>query len=93
LRASEHTIFHLFLMEGCWHGFIAWMLSVPLAYGIAKPIAVQLGETMLGIQLDFSFDSYAVVYWLGLVSIITLTASYFPARKATQCTVQDCLIN
>lgn len=93
LGASEHTIFRLFLMEGCWHGFIAWMLSVPLAYGIAKPIAVQLGETMLGMQLDFSFDSYAVVYWLGLVSIITLTASYFPARKATQCTVQDCLIN
>jgi len=91
IGAPSKAIFRLFLMEGFMHGIFAWTLSVPLAYLAAEPIASQLGKTMLGIQLDFRFNSSAVFYWLGIVLILAWLASYWPARKATQLTIRNCL--
>ena len=91
IGAPSKAIFRLFLMEGFMHGIFAWTLSVPLAYFAAEPIASQLGKTMLGIQLDFRFNSSAVLFWLGIVLMLAWLASYWPARKATQLTIQNCL--
>jgi putative ABC transport system permease protein len=89
--APSKAIFRLFLMEGFLHGIFAWSLSVPLAYFAAEPIASQLGKTMLGIQLDYRFNASAVFYWLGIVFVLAWMASYWPARKATQLTIRNCL--
>ena len=91
IGAPSKAIFRLFLLEGLLHGVIAWSLSLPLAYLAAEPVARELGLTMLGIELDFVFDLYAVVYWLGIVTVLAWTASYWPARKAARLTVRESL--
>jgi putative ABC transport system permease protein len=91
IGASSRTIYRLFLLEGLLHGLVAWVLSIPIAYLAAEPIARELGKTMLGIELDFSFDVKAVFYWLGIVLLLTWIASYWPARKASKLTVRECL--
>jgi putative ABC transport system permease protein len=50
-----------------------------------------LGKVMLGIELDFTFSMIAVWIWLGLVSVLVLLASYFPARHATRIVVRSSL--
>lgn len=91
IGASSSTIYRLFLLEGLLHGLVAWLLSIPLAYLAAKPIAGQLGKTMLGIKLDFAFNVNAVFYWLAIVLLLAWMASYWPARKAANMTVRQCL--
>lgn len=91
IGASSKTVFRIFLLEGLLHGLVAWLLSIPLAYFAAEPIARKLGNTMLGIKLDFAYDWRAVFYWLGIVLVLTSIASYWPARNAARLTVRECL--
>lgn len=91
LGASSPTIFKLFMLEGSLHGLCAWFISVALAYWLAQPLAHALGETMLGMQLDFCFSLPAVWFWLAIVCLIVVMASYAPAKSATRLVVRDCL--
>ena len=91
IGASSSAIFKLFMMEGFFHGLMAWLISIPIAYFSAEPLSRKLGEIMLGIQLDFSFAFLAVWLWLGLVIVLVLLASYLPARHATRIVVRDSL--
>ena len=89
IGASSAAIFKLFMLEGFFHGLLAWLISVPIAYALAKPLAHQLGEVMLGIQLDFTFSVDAVWVWLALVTVLVVLASYWPARHATRIVVRS----
>lgn len=91
IGAPGRAIFRLFLMEGLSHGIVAWLLSLPLAYFAAQPVADQLGQTMLGLKLDFKFDALAIGYWLVIVLLLAGFAAYWPARKAALMTIKKCL--
>lgn len=91
IGASSGAIFRLFLLEGLLHGIVAWTFSVPLAFIVARPVAGELGKTMLGMQLDYAFDLAAVVYWLIIVTSLSWLASFWPARKAVKLTIRECL--
>jgi len=91
IGAPSKKIFRMFLLEGLLHGGMAWLLSIPLAYLAAEPLAKQLGQTMLGIRLDFRFDWWAVLYWLMIMLIVAWIAAFWPARKATRLNIRECL--
>ncbi|WNB74954.1 ABC transporter permease [Methylomonas koyamae] len=91
IGAPSPTLFRLFMLEGLFHGVLAWLISVPLAYRAGAPLAKRLGETMFGLSLDYRFDFAAAGYWLGLILLLAAAASYFPARKAANMAIQDCL--
>ncbi len=91
IGAPSKAVFGMFLLEGLLHGIVAWLLSIPLAYLAAEPLARQLGQTMLGMRLDFSFDDRAPVYWLGIILILAWSAAFWPARKASRLSIKDCL--
>ncbi|MDT4290896.1 FtsX-like permease family protein [Methylomonas sp. MO1] len=91
IGAPSQKVFRMFLLEGLLHGGIAWLLSIPLAYLAAEPLAKTLGRTMLGIQLDFRFDLWAILYWLLIVLTVAWIAAFWPARKATRLSIRECL--
>lgn len=89
IGAPSKAIFALFLLEGLLHGAFAWLICLPLAYVTAEPVTVELGNILFGIRLDFIFDYWASIYWMGIISLIALFAAYWPALKATQLTVRE----
>ncbi|NOT85072.1 MAG: ABC transporter permease [Methylococcaceae bacterium] len=91
IGSNSSTIFKLFMLEGFLHGFMAWLLSIPLAYAIAEPLARKLGKVMFGMQLDFTFSLVSVWLWLGLILLLVLIAAYWPARYATRIAVRESL--
>ena len=91
IGAPAKAIFGLFLLEGCLHGAVSWLLCVPLAYLASEPLSAELGKTMLGIKLDYAFAWPAVFYWLLAVFLLTCLAAYGPARKAARLTVKESL--
>lgn len=88
IGAPSKAVFRLFVWEGLFHGCVAWLLSLPLAFLAAEPIANQLGQTMLGMRLDFSFANWAVLYWLAILLMLAWLAAYWPARKAARMSVK-----
>jgi putative ABC transport system permease protein len=91
IGAPPNRIFRLFLLEGLFHGFMAWALSVPLAYWAAEPVARELGMTLFGIRLDYAFDARAVIYWLLIILTVAIAACYVPARNASRLSIRECL--
>lgn len=93
IGASSSAIFRLFMLEGLFHGLLAWLSTIPLAYILAEPLAKQLGITMLGIHLDFVFAWPSVGVWLAVVLVLAVLAAYLPARKATRIVVRVGLVS
>ncbi|NJA07507.1 ABC transporter permease [Methylococcaceae bacterium WWC4] len=91
IGAPTPAVFRLFAMEGLLHGSLAWLISVPMAWWLARPLAERLGTVMLGIRLDYRFDYTAALYWLVLVLAIAAIAAYWPAKSAAKLTIRDCL--
>jgi putative ABC transport system permease protein len=91
IGASARQITAIFVMEGLLQGLASWVVAVPVAFVVARPLAILLGQTMLRVDLDYAFDGLAVVFWLGLVIVISLLASIWPATRATRTSVRESL--
>lgn len=89
--APSRTILSLFVMEGGLQGFLSWLIAVPLALIVAQPLARQLGQTMIEVDLDYAFNWAAVAIWLMAILFIALCASILPARKAMRVSVRESL--
>jgi putative ABC transport system permease protein len=89
--AQSRTILSLFIMEGSLQGFLSWLVAVPLALIIARPLARQLGQTMIEVDLDYTFNWMAVAIWLFTILFIAIVASVLPARKAMAVSVRESL--
>ncbi len=93
IGASSKAIFKLFMWEGLFHSLLSWLISIPVAYLIAEPLAKKLGSTILGLQLDFVFSWLSAGLWLTIALIMAMLAGYLPARHATQISVRSGLNN
>jgi putative ABC transport system permease protein len=89
--APARTILALFIMEGGLQGFLSWLVAVPIALLVARPLARQLGQTMIEVDLDYAFNWTAVLIWLISVMVIAFLSSILPARRATRISVRESL--
>jgi putative ABC transport system permease protein len=91
IGARSRTILGIFVMEGLLQGLTSWLIAIPLSILISPIAASQLGHLMFGATLDYQYNWTAVFIWLGIVVGISILASIFPARGATQISVRDSL--
>jgi putative ABC transport system permease protein len=89
--AKSRTILGMLLMEGILQGLISWAVAVPLSLLIGRPMARQMGQIMLNIDLDYAYSYGAIGLWLAVVVIIAMLASVLPARTATRISVRESL--
>jgi ABC-type antimicrobial peptide transport system permease subunit len=88
IGAGSGTIISQFQVEGMIIGLIAWVLAVPLSYGIALLL---MDGLQFGDLIDFSYPLW--VLGLGLVGMIVIAfiASLWPAVAASRKTVSNIL--
>jgi putative ABC transport system permease protein len=89
IGAPSSAIRRLLVLEGLLHGVMAWLISLPLGYLCAEPMAKELGLLMFGIQLDYRFNAAAAGYWLVMLIFIAWVASSWPARKAARLSIKE----
>ncbi|MCB0168699.1 MAG: ABC transporter permease, partial [Anaerolineae bacterium] len=89
--ARTRTILGMLIMEGVLQGTLSWAVAVPLSFLLGRPMAQQMGQIMLNINLDYAYSYGAVLVWLGMVLSISTLASVLPARSATQISVRESL--
>ncbi len=91
IGAGSATIMGMFMMEGVLQGLISWAISFPISFLLGQPLANALGQAMFEANLDYQYNSGAVVIWLVIILIISSLASVLPARNATRISVRDSL--
>lgn len=84
--ARTSTIAVQFLTEGLLVGMIAWVIGVPLSYGISL-----LFKDALPIDFDFSYPPVSLVLGLVGMLVIAFVASIWPSVSASRKTVSDIL--
>jgi putative ABC transport system permease protein len=91
IGAQTPAIMTMFIMEGVLQGLMSFVVAVPLAFAVARPMANLLGQTILEIDLDFAFSYVGVIIWFVAILAIAFLASLVPAHAATRISVRESL--
>jgi putative ABC transport system permease protein len=91
IGARTFTILGMFIMEGLLQGLFSWLLVVPLSFVLGQPMAQALGMVLFDTTLDYQYNYGAVLVWLVIILVISVLASFLPARKATRISVRESL--
>jgi putative ABC transport system permease protein len=88
--ASSRDVSFVFTGEGLMLGLTSWLFALPLGLGAAPTFVLALGQV-----IDFPAEYYPATHgvwiWLGVVIVLSIVASWVPARRATRISVNESL--
>jgi putative ABC transport system permease protein len=91
IGASDGALHQVIIGEGITVGLIAWGLGSLLSLPLSRLMCNQLGINLLLLPLDYRYAGWAVLIWLGIVTLVSVLASLAPARRAARLTVREVL--
>jgi putative ABC transport system permease protein len=90
IGASAWVVAGQFVGEGLILGWLSWLLAIPLGIPAGQLIIKTLSG-VLHIELVYQVSQTGVWYWLVIITILAIIASWFPAQKAAQTSVRESL--
>jgi putative ABC transport system permease protein len=90
IGASSWTIFRLFIGEGLLLGWLSWLVAFPLSIPVGRGMSQAIGSALQS-ELFYTFSPAGPVLWLGIITILSIIASWLPARGATKISVRESL--
>jgi putative ABC transport system permease protein len=88
--ASSRDVGFVFTGEGLMLGLTSWILALPIGLSAGPAFVLSLGEV-----IDFPAEYYPAIHgvwiWLGIVIVLSILASWVPARRATRISVNESL--
>ncbi len=88
--ASSADVAMIFMGEGLLLGVTSWVVATPLSIVGARFFVDALGEA-LAFPFSYQYSYSGMWLWLGIVIGLSLAASWLPAQRATQISVQESL--
>jgi putative ABC transport system permease protein len=90
IGASSGAIARLFIGEALILGWMSWLIALPLSVPAGRLMAAGLSAAA-PIEIVYQYTPTGAVYWLGIITILSLVASLLPARGALRVTVRESL--
>ncbi|GAB4580105.1 MAG: FtsX-like permease family protein [Anaerolineales bacterium] len=88
--ASSWDVGRVFMGEGLMLGIISWLIAIPLSMLGGKLFVDTLG-TVLEFPFTYVYSTQSVWLWFGIVVVLSIIASWVPARGATRISVRESL--
>jgi putative ABC transport system permease protein len=90
IGASSWTIFRLFIGEGLILGWLSWLVALLVASPASRLMVSALGKAF---QLDilYKYQPTGAILWFVIITILSILASWLPARGATRISVRESL--
>ena len=88
--AVSRTIAGLFIGEGLILGWLSWLIALPLSIPAGYLMVQALAAAIQG-EIVYQYTPTGALYWLGIVTVLSIVASWFPARGATGISVRESL--
>ena len=88
--ASSRDVGLVFTGEGLMLGLTSWIFALPIGLSVGPAFVLTLGQV-----IDFPAEYYPATHgvwiWLGIVILLSILASWIPARRATRISVNESL--
>ncbi len=91
IGATDRQVMNQVLVEGMLIGLISWLLAFGLAFPISYLMSYIVNTSIFGVPGNFTFTAVGVVIWFAIVVVLSLVASFLPARNAARLTIREVL--
>ncbi|NLG49322.1 MAG: ABC transporter permease [Chloroflexi bacterium] len=91
IGATTMAVVGIFVTEGVLLGVLSWLFAVPISLPGARFFGQAVGVALLQVPLSFRYSVGGMLLWLAIVVILSVLASYWPARRAAQVRVVQVL--
>jgi putative ABC transport system permease protein len=91
IGAVDFVVMQSVIIEGLVIGLITWFLAIGLSYPISDVLLKIIGQAMAGSTFALIITPLGVVFWLGIVIVLSVVASVMPARNAARLTINEVL--
>ncbi|HKN85009.1 MAG TPA: FtsX-like permease family protein, partial [Pyrinomonadaceae bacterium] len=91
LGATPRIVWLMVVAEGIVIGVSSWVIAALLAWPISKAVGNFLVGVMFQSGLDFVFEPWGLVIWLGVSTGISALSSFLPAWRASRVTIREAL--
>jgi putative ABC transport system permease protein len=90
IGASSGKISRLFIGEGLILGLLSWLIALPLSIPAGYAMTQAMGAA-LQTEIVYRYTPTGALYWLGIIVVLSIIASWFPAHGATRISVRESL--
>jgi putative ABC transport system permease protein len=90
IGASSGAIAGLFIGEGLTLGLLSWLIALPLSLPAGYLMTQALGAAVNG-EIVFHYTPLGALYWLAIITVLAIAASWLPAHGATRVSVRESL--
>lgn len=91
IGASDKILMRMVIFEGLLIGGISYLAGVILSFPISKLMADGITLAIFEAPSSFGFSLIGFLIWLAVVVVLSLVASYMPARNAARLTIREVL--
>jgi putative ABC transport system permease protein len=91
IGAPTRSVAQVFVVESVAIGMISWLFGTVLAVPLSKIMSDAVGIPLMGTPITFRFSMAGVGLWLVVVVLLSVAASFIPARNAARLTVRQVL--
>jgi putative ABC transport system permease protein len=90
IGATSGKIAFLFVGEGLTLGLLSWLIALPLSIPASYLMTQALG-VVVDAEIIYYYTPTGALYWLAIVTVLSIVASWLPARSATLISVRESL--
>ena len=91
IGAPTRSVVQVFIVESVAIGVISWLFGTVLSVPLSKIMSDAVGIPLMGTPITFQFSMAGVGLWLAVVVLLSMAASFIPARNAARLTVRQVL--
>ncbi|MEP7288593.1 MAG: FtsX-like permease family protein [Chloroflexota bacterium] len=91
IGASTGVVLRIVITEGIVIGLLSWLAALAVAIPLSMVIGNAAGQIFISTNLNYNFPPAAMLGWFGLIFLISIVASFYPAWSAAQLTVREVL--
>jgi putative ABC transport system permease protein len=92
MGATGRTVLQVVIVEGIFVGLVSWLIASLLALPTSKLMSAIVGINFIKVPLDFTFAASGIGLWLIIAVLVSVFASYVPARNASRISVRAALV-
>ena len=90
IGAKSREVGLLFIGEGLILGLLSWAIAVPLSIPAGRLMTSAIG-TAINNEIVYRFSPMGALIWLVIIVVLSIIASWFPARSAIGISVRQSL--
>jgi putative ABC transport system permease protein len=90
IGAKSREVGLLFIGEGLILGVLSWAIAVPLSIPAGRLMTSAIGSAINN-EIVYRFSPMGALLWLVIIVVLSIIASWFPARSAIRISVRQSL--